>query len=85
MTKAVLGEQGLITEAGYKEQAQSYTDMASAAGRGLKTPDRHLPPTAQAGTSMTNSRNTTNPLGFPPWLAVVFHQHKETKLCRNPH
>ena len=32
MTKAVLGEQGLITEAGYKEQAQSYTDMASAAG-----------------------------------------------------
>jgi hypothetical protein len=32
MTKAVLGEQGLITEAGYQEQAQSYTDMASAAG-----------------------------------------------------
>jgi hypothetical protein len=30
--KAVLGEQGLITEAGYQEQAQSYTDMASAAG-----------------------------------------------------
>jgi hypothetical protein len=25
MTKAVLGEQGLITEAGYQEQAQSYT------------------------------------------------------------
>ena len=32
MTKAVLGEQGLITEAGYQEQAQSYTDMANAAG-----------------------------------------------------
>jgi hypothetical protein len=32
MTKAVLGEQGLITEAGYQEQAKSYTDMASAAG-----------------------------------------------------
>jgi hypothetical protein len=32
MTKAVLGEQGLITEAGYAEQAQSYQDMASAAG-----------------------------------------------------
>jgi hypothetical protein len=32
MTKAVLGEQGLITEAGYQEQAQSYSDMANAAG-----------------------------------------------------
>ncbi len=31
LTKAVAGEQGLITEAGYKEQAQSYTNMASAA------------------------------------------------------
>ncbi len=32
MTKAVLGEQGLITEAGYAEQAKSYNDMAAAAG-----------------------------------------------------
>lgn len=31
LTKAVAGEQGLITEAGYKEQAQSYTNMAQAA------------------------------------------------------
>jgi hypothetical protein len=31
LTKAVLGEQGLITEAGYREQAQSYDTMASAA------------------------------------------------------
>ncbi len=31
MTKAVLGEQGLITEAGYQEQADSYRKMASAA------------------------------------------------------
>jgi hypothetical protein len=30
--QAVLSEQGLITEAGYKEQAQSYDLMASAAG-----------------------------------------------------
>jgi hypothetical protein len=30
--QAVLSEQGLITEAGYKEQAQSYSLMASAAG-----------------------------------------------------
>lgn len=29
--KAVLSEQGLITEAGYKEQAQSYRNMSSAA------------------------------------------------------
>lgn len=32
LQKAVTSEQGLITEAGYKEQAQSYTNMAAAAG-----------------------------------------------------
>lgn len=31
LTKAVAGQQGLITEASYTEQAQSYTNMASAA------------------------------------------------------
>lgn len=31
LSKAVLGEQGLITEQGYKEQAQSYENMQSAA------------------------------------------------------
>lgn len=31
LTKAVAGQQGLITEAGYTEQAQSYTTMAKAA------------------------------------------------------
>jgi hypothetical protein len=31
LTKAVAGQQGLITEAGYKEQAQSYTNLAGAA------------------------------------------------------
>jgi len=31
LTHAVLGEQGLITEAGYKEQQESYTNMAAAA------------------------------------------------------
>jgi dsDNA-binding SOS-regulon protein len=31
LTHAVLGQQGLITEAGYKEQAQSYNTMATAA------------------------------------------------------
>jgi hypothetical protein len=31
-TKAVIGQQGLITEAGYQEQAQAYTSMANAAG-----------------------------------------------------
>jgi len=31
LTKAVGEQQGLITEAGYKEQAQSFTNMASAA------------------------------------------------------
>lgn len=32
MMKAVTGEQGLITEQGYKEQAQSFNNMAQAAG-----------------------------------------------------
>jgi hypothetical protein len=31
LTKAVLNEQGLITQAGYKEQAASYNNMAQAA------------------------------------------------------
>lgn len=31
LTKAVMGQQGLITEAGYKEEAQSYDVMQSAA------------------------------------------------------
>jgi hypothetical protein len=31
LTKAVAGEQGLITEAGYQEQATSFTNMATAA------------------------------------------------------
>jgi hypothetical protein len=31
LTHAVLGQQGLITEAGYTEQAQSYQNMATAA------------------------------------------------------
>lgn len=31
LQKAAIGEQGLITEAGYAEQAQSYEQMASAA------------------------------------------------------
>jgi murein L,D-transpeptidase YcbB/YkuD len=30
LTRAVMGQQGLITEAGYKEQAQSYTTMQQA-------------------------------------------------------
>lgn len=36
LTQAVLGEQGLITEEGYKEQAQSYTNMAQAADLAAK-------------------------------------------------
>lgn len=31
LTHAVLGQQGLITEAGYTEQAKSYADMSAAA------------------------------------------------------
>lgn len=35
-TKAVIGAQGQITEAGYQEQAESYANMASAAGVAIK-------------------------------------------------
>jgi hypothetical protein len=35
----VLGEQGLITEAGYKEQAASYRTMADAAGMAAQADD----------------------------------------------
>lgn len=36
IAKAVTGEQGLITEAGYQEQAESYDLMAQAAGNAAK-------------------------------------------------
>jgi hypothetical protein len=39
----------------------------------------------QARPSMTAHSTSTNLRGFPPWPAVVFHQHRETKLCLNPH
>jgi hypothetical protein len=37
IAKAVIGQQGLITEAGYQEQAQSYETMASAARSAAST------------------------------------------------
>ncbi len=40
LTKAVLGEQGLITEAGYQEQAASYRNMADAADMAAKAEDQ---------------------------------------------
>lgn len=36
LTKAVASEQGLVTEAGYAEQAQSYQTMASVAANSAK-------------------------------------------------
>lgn len=36
LQKAAIGEQGLITEAGYQEQAQAYQNMASAIGSAEK-------------------------------------------------
>jgi hypothetical protein len=39
LTRAVLGEQGLITEEGYKEQANSYRNMADAADMAAKAED----------------------------------------------
>jgi len=39
LTHAVLGEQGLITEAGYTEQQQAYTNMQSAANAAANAED----------------------------------------------
>lgn len=39
LTKAVAGQQGLITEAGYTEQATSYTNMADAANMAANAED----------------------------------------------
>jgi hypothetical protein len=39
ITKAVIGAQGQITEAGYNEQAESYANMANAAGVAAKGDD----------------------------------------------
>jgi hypothetical protein len=46
LTKAVLGQQGLITEAGYKEQAQSY-DIMSAAAKSTAQQEQDLASTSQ--------------------------------------
>jgi hypothetical protein len=40
LTKAVAGQQGLITEAGYTEQATSYTNMAAAANMAANAEDK---------------------------------------------
>lgn len=39
LAKQVLGQQGLIQEEGYKEQAQSYENMSAAAGIAAKAED----------------------------------------------
>lgn len=40
LTKAVAGQQGLITEAGYQQQATSFTNMASAARMAADAEDK---------------------------------------------
>ena len=49
LTKAVAGEQGLITEAGYQEQAASYTNMARAARMAANAEDE-----AATGSEITS-------------------------------
>lgn len=49
LSKAVLGQQGLITEAGYTEQQQSYNLMASTARTAAASEDRLANETEQAG------------------------------------
>ena len=48
LTKAILGRQGLITEAGYEEQAQSFTNMSKAARYAAEEQDK------MAGTAERN-------------------------------
>lgn len=49
LSKAVLGQQGLITEAGYQEQQQSYNLMASTARTAAASEDQIANETEQAG------------------------------------
>ncbi len=50
LAKAALGQQGLITEAGYKEQAQSYTMMANTARTTAAGEENIANETESAGT-----------------------------------
>lgn len=47
LSQAIIGQQGLITEAGYQEQYESYTNMASALTQAA-TEEQHL--AGQTGT-----------------------------------
>lgn len=49
LSQAVLGQQGLITEAGYEEQAQSYQTMSSAAKATAASEEELAQETEQAG------------------------------------
>jgi hypothetical protein len=62
MTKAVLGEQGLITEAGYQEQAQSYSDMAAAAGVAIQA-DQEAAKGARIGAWISGAAAAVSAVG----------------------
>jgi hypothetical protein len=60
--QAVLGQQGLITEAGYQEQAQSYTNMAAAATNAAAVEENIATQTEQLA-SETQSTGTLSEIG----------------------
>lgn len=66
LTKAVAGQQGLITEAGYTEQAQSYTTMSKAARLAANAEDN-----AALGADITSAFKAVTSIasiftGMPP-------------------
>ena len=62
-------------------QSGTICGMIKSPRPAVGTAGRDLPPSAQAGLTMTDSTNTMNPRGFPPWRD--FHTRKEA-LCATP-
>jgi hypothetical protein len=50
--------------------------------RGRYERPRPLATESLGGLTMTDSKNTMNPRGFPPWRVWRPHPIKEMKLCR---
>ena len=67
MTKAVLGQQGLIEEAGYEQQAASYRLMSEAAN--------------QAATAADHAAQGAQLAGLPQVRHLRLHPDAELATC----
>jgi hypothetical protein len=69
--KAVLGQQGLIEEAGYKDQAKSYQLMASAARMAADAEDEAASGAKWGGALKGAAAGASAGAAFGPWGAVI--------------